>query len=210
MSDNSKKFPQKSSPPWKGGVSEGRGGSQDNKPKSLDLNSNAHIQAQPPPAPPLEGGELVTENLTTPPNVKKQVKKKINNLPHLKTFRKNLRNNLTPAEARFWKAVQNKNLEGRKFRRQHSVGNYILDFYCPAEKLAVELDGEVHFSDAARDYDRKRRLYLENCGIRVLRFENRLVFEDLEWVLGVTKSNFGWNETTTPSETTPSFVTPLL
>ena len=71
-------------------------------------------------------------------------RKKVNNLPYLKTFRKELRNNLTPAEAKFWKIVQNKNLEGRKFRRQHSVGNYILDFYCPSEKLAVELDGEVH------------------------------------------------------------------
>lgn len=121
-------------------------------------------------------------------------KTRINNLPHLKTFRKNLRNNLTPAEAKFWKILQNKNLEGRKFRRQHSVGNYILDFYCPSEKLAVELDGESHFTDAARVYDRERRLYLESCGIKVLRFENKLVFEDLEWVVGVIKNNFGWNK----------------
>lgn len=128
---------------------------------------------------------------------------KINNLPELKPFRKNLRNNLTPAEAKFWKTIQNKNLGGKKFRRQHSVGNYILDFYCPAERLAVELDGEVHFNDAARERDGRRKLYLENCGIRVLRFENKLVFEDLEWVLAVIKNNFGWSEkealTTTPS-----------
>jgi len=129
---------------------------------------------------------------------------KINNLPHLKPFRKALRNNLTPAEAKFWKIVQNKNFEGRKFRRQHSVGGYILDFYCPAEKLAVELDGEVHFNDSAREYDGKRKLYLQSCGIRVLRFENKLVFEDLEWVLGVIKSNFGWNKTAiTAHQTTP-------
>lgn len=130
-------------------------------------------------------------------------KPQINNLPKLKLFRKELRNNLTSAEAKFWKAVRNKNLEGRKFRRQHSVGAYILDFYCPAEKLAIELDGEVHFNDAAREYDYERKLYLRNCGIRVLRFENELVFKDLEWVLGVIKNNFGWskdNETpTTPS-----------
>ena len=105
-----------------------------------------------------------------------------------------LRNNLTPAEARFWKAVQNKIFEGRKFRRQHSVGNYILDFYCPSEKLAIELDGEVHFGDAARQSDYERRLFLEYYGIKVLRFENKLVFDELEWVLGVIKSNFGWNE----------------
>lgn len=123
-----------------------------------------------------------------------ELKEKINNLPHLKTFRKNLRNNLTPAEAKFWKVVQNKNFEGRKFRRQHSVGSYILDFYCPSEKLAIELDGEVHFGAAAREYDYERRLFLEHYGIKVLRFENKLVFEDLEWVLGVIKGNFGWRK----------------
>jgi very-short-patch-repair endonuclease len=129
---------------------------------------------------------------------------KINNLPHLKPLRKNLRNNLTPAEAKFWKIIRNKNFEGRKFRRQHSVGNYILDFYCPAEGLAVELDGEIHFNEAARDRDRRRKSYLESCGIRVLRFENKLVFDDLEWVLAVIKNNFGWSKTTPhPSDASP-------
>ena len=118
----------------------------------------------------------------------------INNAPRLKDFRKDLRNSLTPAEAKFWKILQNKNVDGRKFRRQHSVGRYILDFYCPSERLAVELDGEVHFAEAARIRDRERRLYLESCGIRVLRFENKLVFEDLDWVLSVIKSSFGWNK----------------
>lgn len=130
------------------------------------------------------------------------LKEKINNLPYLKTFRKNLRSNLTPAEATFWKVVQNKQFEGRKFRRQHSVGSYILDFYCPSEKLAVELDGEVHFNEIAREYDYERKLFLENYGIKVLRFENKLVFEDLEWVLSVIKNNFGWSKTT-PHPTTP-------
>jgi very-short-patch-repair endonuclease len=134
----------------------------------------------------------------------REVDSKINNLPHLKPFRKALRNNLTPAEAGFWKIIQNKNLEGRKFRRQHSVGSYILDFYCPAEKLAIELDGEVHFNDSARERDGERKLYLQSCGIRVLRFENKRVFEDLEWMLDVIKSNFGWNKTAPIApETTP-------
>ncbi len=156
MSANSHKLRQKNSPPLKGGVPEGRGGSDFSDTKTR--------------------------------------KEKINNLPYLKTFRKELRNNLTPAEARFWKAVQNKNLEGRKFRRQHSAGSYILDFYCPSEKLAVELDGEIHFGDAAREYDYERKLFLEYYGIKVLRFENKLVFDELEWVLGVIKSSFGWNK----------------
>ncbi len=145
-------------------------------------------------SPPLKGGVTAGRGGCSP---------QINNLRNLKTFRKKLRNNLTPAEAKFWKAVRNKNLEGRKFRRQHSIGTYILDFYCPAEKLAVELDGEIHFNDMSREYDGKRKFYLQSCGIRVLRFENKLVFQDLEWVLGVIKNNFGWSEketcTTTPS-----------
>jgi predicted helicase/very-short-patch-repair endonuclease len=130
----------------------------------------------------------------------------INNLPHLKTFRKDLRNNLTPAEAKFWTIIKNKQFEGRKFRRQHSVGNYILDFYCPAEKLAIELDGQVHFNDSAREYDYERKLFLEQFGIKVLRFENKRVFEDLEWMLDVIKSNFGWSEKAQPprpSDTPP-------
>ena len=133
----------------------------------------------------------------------------INNLPYLKTFRKDLRNNLTPAEARFWKVVQNKNFEGRKFRRQHSVGNYILDFYCPAEKLAIELDGQVHFNDTAREYDYERKLFLEHHGIKVLRFENKRVFEDLEWMLDVIKSNFGWNQEVEPPRPRNASTPPL-
>lgn len=95
----------------------------------------------------LEGREFLESSTQSSPPVLGGVSEgrgdntQINNLPYLKTFRKELRNNLTPAEAKFWKIVQNKNFEGRKFRRQHSVGNYILDFYCPSEKLAVELDG---------------------------------------------------------------------
>lgn len=118
----------------------------------------------------------------------------INNLPHLKTFRRKLRKNLTRAEATFWKIVKNSSFEGRKFRRQHSVGNYILDFYCPSEKLAIELDGQVNFNDSAREYDNERKLFLQRYGIKVLRFENRRIFEDLEWMLDIIRSNFGWNK----------------
>lgn len=107
----------------------------------------------------------------------------LNNLPQLKQLRKELRSNLTPAEAALWKALQRSQLEGRKFRRQHSFGNYILDFYCAQEKLAVELDGKPHFSDAGFEADQERTEFLEIYGIRVLRFENKEVFENLEGVL---------------------------
>ena len=74
----------------------------------------------------------------------------LHEIPELKTFRRELRHNLTPAEAALWKMIRGSRLDGRKFRRQHSVGLYILDFYCPAEKLAVELDGQVHSSGQAQ------------------------------------------------------------
>ena len=114
----------------------------------------------------------------------------INNLHYLKTYRKNLRSNMTPAEATLWLALKNKQLEGRRFRRQFSVGNYILDFYCPSEKIAIELDGHHHFTDAGFQKDLIRDDYLEAQGIRVLRFENETVFQNLEGILEVVKRNF--------------------
>jgi very-short-patch-repair endonuclease len=116
----------------------------------------------------------------------------VTNQPELKTFRTRLRKHLSPAEAAFWKVVQGSKLEGRKFRRQQSIGKYVLDFYCPEEKLAVELDGQVHFNERAAIHDRERRLFIEFFGIKVIRFENRSVFENLDWVLNRIRSNFGW------------------
>jgi very-short-patch-repair endonuclease len=72
-------------------------------------------------------------------------KQRIHNRVELKPFRKKLRNNSTSAEATLWTYLKNRQLEGRKFRRQHSIGNYIADFYCPEEQLVIELDGEGHF-----------------------------------------------------------------
>ena len=116
--------------------------------------------------------------------------KKLTNLPHLKTFRKQLRKNSTPAEAKLWTMLKGKQLEGRKFRRQFSVANYILDFYCPSEKLAIELDGQGHFEAAQAEYDRERDLFLLHTGIKVLRFENKWVWDNPEGLLREIKSNF--------------------
>jgi very-short-patch-repair endonuclease len=114
----------------------------------------------------------------------------INNRKELKDRRRELRNNLTPAEATLWILLQRKRLEGRKFRRQHSVGYYILDFYCPAEKLAIELDGQPHFEEAQIKYDEKRTQYLNSLGITVVRFENEEVFRSPEGVLAEIKKYF--------------------
>lgn len=114
----------------------------------------------------------------------------IHNRKNLKQFRKDLRNNLTPAEATLWKALQKSQLEGRKFRRQHSVGKYVLDYYCPQEKLAVELDGNEHFTVSGSEKDRIRDEYLNGLNIKVLRFENKEVFENLDGVLDEIKRSF--------------------
>jgi len=125
-------------------------------------------------------------------------KSRIHNLPELTSFRKSLRNQLTPAEAKLWTLLKGSRLDGRKFRRQHSVGKYVLDFYCPEERLAVELDGQVHHSESAVLRDRERDLFLDHCGIKILRFENRLVFEATEGVLSAIRNHFGWTQSQRP------------
>jgi very-short-patch-repair endonuclease len=114
----------------------------------------------------------------------------IHNNKYLKDLRRQNRKNLTPAEAELWKHLQGSKLDGRKFRRQHSIGNYILDFYCPQEKLGIELDGKVHFTDNAFEADTVRTEYLNSLNIKVIRFENKEVFEQLEGVLEEIRQNF--------------------
>lgn len=114
----------------------------------------------------------------------------LHNRKYLKEYRKALRNDSTPAEAELWKFIKGAQLGGRKFRRQHSIGNYILDFYCPSEKLAIELDGQVHFNSVAQQLDEERDKSLEKLGIKVLRFENKYVFQNLEAVLQVIQDAF--------------------
>lgn len=109
--------------------------------------------------------------------------KQLHNKPELIKFRKALRNNSTSAEATLWNCLQRKQLGGFKFRRQHSVGNYILDFYCPFKRVAIELDGARHFTLEGRKKDVKRDAYLKNQRISVLRFENKLIFENQSIVL---------------------------
>ena len=112
------------------------------------------------------------------------------NKKYLKEKRKHLRNNGTSAEATLWRLLSNKKLEGRKFRRQHSVENYILDFYCPSEKLAIELDGARHFTELGLKEDESRDKELQRLGIRVLRFENEDVFKATNAVLEKIASHF--------------------
>ena len=90
--------------------------------------------------------------------------------------RRELRQQQTDAEARLWYFLKSRHLGGFKFRRQHSVGPYILDFYCPSAGLAVELDGSQHGNQLA--YDERRTAFLAGEGIRVVRFTNDHVLRD--------------------------------
>jgi very-short-patch-repair endonuclease len=80
-----------------------------------------------------------------------------------------MRREMTPPEARLWSAVRAGRLNGLKFRRQHPIGPFILDFYCAAAKLAVEVDGQVHASAAQAEHDRRRTVWLAERGTRVIR-----------------------------------------
>jgi very-short-patch-repair endonuclease len=100
----------------------------------------------------------------------------------LKHVRRVLRRQATPAERRLWQMLRRRQLDGLRFRRQYSIGHHVLDFYCPQHRLAVELDGASHDDPARRDHDAEREAFLRTRGVRVLRFENRLVFEQPEVV----------------------------
>lgn len=98
-------------------------------------------------------------------------------------FARDLRHATTDAEQRLWYLLRNRRLDGFKFRRQHPVPPYVLDFYCDLQRLAIELDGGQHVDAAARDV--RRDGFLRGHGIRVLRFWNDAVFKETETVLGV-------------------------
>lgn len=98
-------------------------------------------------------------------------------MKELKDVRKKQRNQATSAEAILWKLLSGRKCGGLKFRRQHSAGPYILDFYCPEAKLAIELDGDVHIYPLRNEYDVVREAYLESKSIKILRIKNKLVFE---------------------------------
>lgn len=118
----------------------------------------------------------------------------LHNRKYLKENRKALWNNATLAEGELWKYLKNGQLHGRKFRRQHSISNHIIDFYYPSEKLAIELDGQVHLHFAASEADLERDEILKGFAVKVLRFENKDIFEHLEAVLQEISEAFRWTK----------------
>ena len=102
------------------------------------------------------------------------------NRKELKPLRSSLRKKSTSAEAALWEMLKSKKLDGKRFRRQYSIGNYIADFCCPSEKLIIELDGDPNGEYHQIQKDENRDKYVESLGFVVLRFENRFVFQEPE------------------------------
>ena len=118
-------------------------------------------------------------------------RKPIHDLPHLRDHRKSLRKNLTPAEAFLWNELKTKKFHGLKFRRQHSIKNYIVDFYCAEHQLIIELDGDYHDEPNQFEKDELRDKDLTNLGFTDLRYENQYIFSELEHVLDDIKKHCG-------------------
>src|SRR5581483_6362873 len=97
--------------------------------------------------------------------------------------RRRLRNEMPKAEMLLWQLIKGKQVSGYKFRRQYSVGIYVLDFYCPTLRLAIEIDGSSHDGDDAQEYDTARQQYIEALGIQFLRFTNSDIYNNLEGVI---------------------------
>jgi len=96
----------------------------------------------------------------------------------LRANAKRLRNARTPAEQRIWTRLRGRRFGDFKFRRQYPIAHYILDFYCPKLKLAIELDGQQHQTQWTAEYDSERTSELARRGITVLRIPNVLLIRD--------------------------------
>ena len=98
------------------------------------------------------------------------------------TLARHLRQNETQAEKVLWQEIRNKKLNGSKFRRQHPIGKFIVDFYCHKEKLIIEVDGSIHDDKVIKNFDEWREGALVNMGFNVLRFRNSEILEQIEEV----------------------------
>jgi very-short-patch-repair endonuclease len=116
----------------------------------------------------------------------KRQQKRIRALSPVQQRTRELRHEMTPAEKLLWAHLRNRKLAGFKFRRQHPLDRFIVDFYCPACKLVVEVDGDIH--DLQQEQDAVRTEELEQHGCQVIRFRNEQVLHELENVLAAIKT----------------------
>jgi len=105
-----------------------------------------------------------------------------------KEFRRELRKNMTDAERILWNVIRNRKLDGKKFRRQHSIDIYTVDFFCFEENLIIEIDGKSHDNVGSMQYDFKRDEKLKEMGYRIIRFRNEDIYYQLEFILNEIRS----------------------
>jgi very-short-patch-repair endonuclease len=98
---------------------------------------------------------------------------------------KDLRNNMTGSEKKLWSFLRMKQVGGYKFRCQHPIYRFILDFYCHEKRLAIEIDGKIHNSQ--QEYDRYRDEFLKSIGIKTLRIKDEDIFNNVEIVREMIK-----------------------
>ncbi len=118
------------------------------------------------------------------------VTRRIKNNPSIKARRRELRKNQTDAERKMWSILRREQM-GVRFFRQYSVSMYVLDFYCPSKRLAIEIDGGQHAEAKHRTHDARRTEYLQAHDIFVLRFWNNEVLQNLEGVWQRIKEELG-------------------
>lgn len=105
-----------------------------------------------------------------------------------KEKRRALRNQMPLAEKIVWLSLRKRQICGVRFLRQYSIDHYVLDFYSPEIKLAIEIDGETHSTKEEKEYDMDRQKYVESFGVKVIRFKNEQVFGNVDKVIENIKS----------------------
>lgn len=103
-------------------------------------------------------------------------------------YAKQLRQRQTDAEIILWNCLRNRKINGCKFRRQHAINKFIVDFYCAEKMLSIEVDGEIHLSKEQKEYDENRTKILNGIGITELRFSNKEVIENTILVINKIKT----------------------
>ena len=109
-------------------------------------------------------------------------------MKYKKEIARHLRKNLTMGEKILWGFLRNKNFEKLRFRRQHPIDNYIVDFYCKEKNLIIEIDGPLHEDEERKLKDAIRQTYLEAKGYRILRFKDKELSGDIDIILKRIKS----------------------
>jgi very-short-patch-repair endonuclease len=115
-----------------------------------------------------------------------QFKRRWRSSNEIQEVARTLRQQMTPAENLLWQHLRRKQIDSARFRRQHPIGYFVVDFYCAEHRLIVEVDGDVHI--AQDDYDKARTEWLAEQGYRVIRFSNQQVHQQMSAVLEAIRS----------------------